>query len=368
MKKIKKTLQKIFKEFFYNLFFLIYGKINGVISSKDDQRIKTLDASFQNIINYKVYIIKEGRLYTDRVHDTAIILDDKIIDEPSFQLRPVNNVDANQNIVIKKGTPRFKKKLKGTTLSLLTGGAGNDNYFHWLFDVLPRIKICEKVFQISNVDYFLFPDIEKKFQAESLDLLKIPKSKRLSSKNFRHITTDQIIITQHPYCIKNDADVEIENIPIWISEWLKSVCLDKKKFNNDSYPAKIYIDRGDSVSNTRKLRSIINEEQVKDLLKKNKFKIVSLSNYSFEEQVRIINSAKEIVGLHGAGFANFCFCEPNTKVIELKSTTSGKMYENLAFNNKLEYKSVISEPIGINYNNQYGHIKVSIDNLEKNLK
>ena len=44
------------------------------------------------------------------------------------------------------------------------------------------------------------------------------------------------------------------------------------------------------------------------------------------------------------------------------------MYENLAFNNKLEYKSVISEPIGTNSNNQYGHIKVSIGNLEKQLK
>tara|TARA_B100002051_G_scaffold248239_1_gene258011 strand:- start:394 stop:804 length:411 start_codon:yes stop_codon:yes gene_type:complete len=106
----------------------------------------------------------------------------------------------------------------------------------------------------------------------------------------------------------------------------------------------------------------------KDFLKKNEFKILSLSDFSFEEQVRIINSAKVIVGLHGAGFANFCFCEPNTKVVELKSNTSGKMYENLAFNNKLEYKSVISEPIGTNFNNQYGHIKVSIGNLEKQLK
>ncbi len=368
MKQIKKTLQKIFNEFFYNLFHLIYGKIRGVISFKDDHRIKTLEANFQNVNKYKVYFVKEGRLYTDRVHDTAIILEDKIIDEPSFQLRPVNNADANQNIVLKKGTPRLKKKLKGTTLSLLTGGAGNDNYFHWLFDVLPRIKICEKVFDISKIDYFLLPDTKKKFQVESLDVLKIPKNKWLSSRNFRHIISDEIIITQHPYCINNDADVEIENIPIWISEWLKSVCLDKKKFNNKNYPSKIYIDRKDSVSNTRKLRSIINEDQVKDLLKKYNFKIVSLSNYSFEEQVRIINSAKEIVGLHGAGFANFCFCEPNTKVIELKSTTSGKMYENLAFNNKLEYKSVSSEPIGINYNNQYGHIKVSIDNLEEKLK
>ncbi len=368
MKKINKGLQKIFKEFFYNLFHLIHGKIKGVVSPNDNHRIKILESSFKNTNKYKVYIVKEGRLYTDRVQDTAIILDNNIIEGPSFQLRPVNNVSANQNIVLKKGTPRFKKKLNGTTLSLLTGGAGNDNYFHWLFDVLPRIKICEKVFDISKIDYFLLPDIEKKFQAESLDKLKIPRKKRLSSKNFRHIATEEIIITQHPYCINNDADIEIENIPIWISEWLKSVCLDKKSFNSNDYPSNIYIDRKDSISNTKKLRSIINEEEVKDLLKKYNFEIISLSDYSFEKQIKIINSAKIIVGLHGAGFANFCFCEPNTKVIELKSSTSGKMYENLAFNNKLEYKSIISEPVGTNFNNQYGHIKVSIDNLEKQLK
>ena len=55
-------------------------------------------------------------------------------------------------------------------------------------------------------------------------------------------------------------------------------------------------------------------------------------------------------------------------LVELKSSTSGKMYENLAFNNKLEYKSVVSEPVGTNFNNQYGNIKVSIENLEKQLK
>ena len=48
------------------------------------------------------------------------------------------------NIVLKKGTPRFKKKIKGKVFSLLTGGGGNENYFHWLFDVLPRLKILQK--------------------------------------------------------------------------------------------------------------------------------------------------------------------------------------------------------------------------------
>ena len=46
------------------------------------------------------------------------------------------------------------KKIKGVVLSS-TGGAGNDNYFHWMFDVLPRIAIYQKIFDISDIDYFL---------------------------------------------------------------------------------------------------------------------------------------------------------------------------------------------------------------------
>ena len=79
-------------------------------------------------------------------------------------------MEAFKNIVLRKGTPRFKKKLKGLTLSMLTGGAGNDNYFHWLYDVLPRIKICEKFVDISKIDYFLLPDVKLKYQSQTLDV------------------------------------------------------------------------------------------------------------------------------------------------------------------------------------------------------
>ena len=61
----------------------------------------------------KISITKSTELkmldYTDRIQDTALILNNYIIDGPSHQLRPVNNVSVDQNIVFKKGTPRFKK-------------------------------------------------------------------------------------------------------------------------------------------------------------------------------------------------------------------------------------------------------------------
>ena len=77
--------------------------------------------------------------------------------------------------MLEKGTPRRLRNLNGIVLSLLTGGGGNENYFHWLYDVLPRIGICSKLVGLSEIDFFLLPNLSKKFQNETLDCLNIPK-------------------------------------------------------------------------------------------------------------------------------------------------------------------------------------------------
>ncbi len=75
MNKISKNMQKIFKSFFYLIFSLIHGKIKGVISPGSDPRLQIFKSKFEDSIQYNVYRIKNARLYTDRIQDTAIILD-----------------------------------------------------------------------------------------------------------------------------------------------------------------------------------------------------------------------------------------------------------------------------------------------------
>ena len=364
---IKKLLKNIFKYLSYGLFKIIYGKIKGKLTHTEEV-LETKNVNFENNLFYKIFIVKNSRLYTDRVNDTAIIHNNHIVDGPSFQLRESIDVNSNHNIVFLKGTPRIKKKIDGVLFSLLTGGGGNSNYWHWLFDVLPRLNILNQIKDTAGeVDYYLFPGLDCKFQKESLDIINIPKKKRLSSKNFRHIESKKIIITSHPYTLLNDPDLDSLQIPIWISGYLRKVFLKDVTLDNSSkkFPTKIFINRKDGT--TKKWRYIINEKEVETSLEEKGFKSLTLTDYSFLEQVNIFHHAEKIVGLHGAGFANIVFCKPGTKILELRSNSAGDVVKNLAISNKLVYNDISLDPKTINYNNQAGDIEIDLKILHKSL-
>ena len=362
---IKKKLLYVIKSFGYSILSTFHGKIRGIIDAQGHSFIKTIQTNLDQKYIYNIYKIKNCRIYTDTVTDTAFIYENKIIKGPSFQHRNPKNADVTENIVFQKGTPKLKKRLRGSVFSLLTGGGGNANYWHWLFDVLPRLKILESKEKIDEIDFFLFPDIYQKYQVESLDILKIPKKKRISSKIYRHIQTNMAISVDHPYVIKNDPSNEIQNLPRWIIEYLRERFLnvDSKK----NLPKKVYIDRSDSNSNHSHLRKIKNETEVQEFLIKKGFSIISLSNLSFEDQINLFKNATDIVGLHGAGFANIIFCKSNTKVLELKPIHAGKVIANLANNSYLDYKDISIEPSKHSNFNQQGLIYVPINLLEKKI-
>jgi len=369
---MEKFLQKVFKSITYFLFSKIYGKIEKYIDSSNDSRIKIDIVNIEQKLKYKIYKINEGRLYTDRIHDTAVMLNNSIVKGPSFQLRyedsKIYNSKVTDNIVFTKGTPRILKKLDGKTLSLLTGGAGNSNYWHWLFDVLPRIALCNKIIDLKRIDYFLLPNLFEKFQKETLDSLDIPKNKRLSSKKFRHIKTEELIVTDHPVVVTGDTSKDIQNIPSWIIFWLKKSFV-KNTIKNKENKNKIYIDRKDSRHASERL--ISNEDEVKKYLLKNDFISVNLSEIKFLDQVDLFFNAECVVGLHGAGFANTVFCEPGTKVVELRGLNAGPVIENLAKTNNLNYHSIIVEAKQIqkfSYPNQQGSIQIPIETLGKILE
>ena len=108
-----------------------------------------------------------------------------------------------------------------------------------------------------------------------------------------------------------------------------------------------------------------NENEVKKYLSDKGFEMIKLTELYFKDQALTFNNADVIVGLHGAGFANVAFCKPNTKIIEISANPLDNVIKSLSLKNNLDHKTLSNENNITIQQNQFGHIKVSIDQLNR---
>ena len=360
--KTKKILQNIFKNFFQFLFKIVYGKViysNHNLENKNIV-INQLNSSTLRKFNneaYSVYSILEGRVYNDTVENVAIINQNQIIDKISYQQQSGKLSETKTSIILQKGTPRIKKKIKSNLLILSQGASGYDNYFHWLFDILPKIKICSEVYNLENIENFYFSKLHK-WQKNILEILDLKNIKILDSSIYRHVQASKIIAVEHPWYEKGYIQQEADNVPDWIVNWLKEIFLKKAEgFNSND---KVFIDRRDDTKFNHS--QIINDEEVFQYLRSKGFSKYKIGQLPFKNQIHLFHNAKIIIGPHGAAFANLAFCKPQTKVIEFKPfnhpTVVNKRISEI---NNLNYK-LIESP---SFKNQKGDILIDLNMLKK---
>ena len=365
MKKIKKLLQKVFKSFFQLIFKLAYGKIIYNKNNLDSSEISIQTIENKYIIDYfkkkyKIYKIIKGRIYTDNVENVAIIDKKKIIDNISFQQISGNLMSADKNICLNKGTPRIKKNFNGRVLSLAQGASGNFNYYHWLFDMLPKIQLYLEIYDIKDLDY-LYSHKLKNYQIQALIPLGLEKINIIDSQKYRHIQSDEIICTDPISYNSGYFSEQSKFIPLWVVEWLRNTFLEcAKKFTcND----KIFIDRSGSVS---KHCQFINDKEISEFLVNKGFTKYKTENLNFFEEVYLFQNANYVIGSHGAGLANLVFCKKGTKIIEIRPKNyTNTLYSKLSDINNLDYRLISTDAMETQSQSN-GDIQLDINHL-KNL-
>tara|TARA_B100000686_G_scaffold339321_1_gene413188 strand:+ start:113 stop:1132 length:1020 start_codon:yes stop_codon:yes gene_type:complete len=310
---------------------------------------------------YHIYEILDGRIYTDSVENVAIIKNDTIIPNISYQQINSELKSSEFNKVLKIGTPRIKKKFKGTVLSMVQGASGN-NYFHFLFDIIVRLKICEEKYNLSSINYFYVTN-ELNWQKKIFSLFGIEKEKLINSEKYRHIQADKIIAVDHPWYHKGKVHDEVKNIPSWIVLWLRNKFLNMaKKFDNNE---KIFIDRSES---RFKHCQFQNNDEIISFLKTKGFTSYKVGQLDFFEQIYLFNKAKIIIGPHGAAFTNIIFCNPKTNIVEIlpESHPSQKCTRLCKILN-LNHLRISTPELSIN-EKKFGDIRFDIGEMDKLIK
>ena len=355
---VRKKLQFIYKFIISKLFQIIYGKIVFLNQNDNDVKIKEVNKEENN---YKFIEINNGRIFTDYIEHVAVINKNQIMDLVSYQQVRGVFKDPTFNVVIKKGTPKFKKKFNGRVFSLVQGASGNNNYFHWMFDILPRLIILEKYYNLNDINFFYCPQI-KPWQLSTLSIFNIGDDKLINSNLHRHIQADKILAVSHPWYSKGLILNEAKNLPSWIINEIafKFEKYGKKFECND----KIFIDRRESKYNHCQ---IINDEEIKTYLKRKGFAVYKVGELNFFEQIYLFQNAKIVIGAHGAAFTNLIFCKENTKVLDIiPENHPNTVDETIAKVKNLNFKFIrtkeLNEKERVN-----GDIFLSVNEMENNL-
>ena len=216
-----------------------------------------------------------------------------------YQERAEHSIFEQENIApVEKITGR---------VALLSSLAGHV-YYHWMFDILPRLELLRRSdLKFKEIDWFVVNSLSKPYQQETLNLLGIDKDKIIESDRHSHIQASELIVPSFPGYLDWVPEGTIKFLRETFSPQINS------NQNNQNH-SKIYVSRARA-----KNRRLVNEMEVSQLLTKLGFVTVFLEEMSFLEQVKTFANAKMIVSPHGSGLTNLVFCSPHTQVVELFS-------------------------------------------------
>lgn len=195
------------------------------------------------------------------------------------------------------------------------------NYYHWLFDALPRLSLL-KYFPSSL--RILIPGVLPHFARDSLSLLGLEGRYKIVSHP--HVLIDDYFYSglvgmtgcYNPYAVR----------------YLRASFMPHGRLRN--LPRCFFVGR------RQPNRSIQNNAEVEAYFRNRGWSVLYLEDLSFQEQISLFKNAQAVCALHGAALANLVWCRPETYVLEMFADNYlHGAYEGIARINHLDYRSVV---------------------------
>ncbi|QHS56339.1 glycosyltransferase family 61 protein [Mucilaginibacter sp. 14171R-50] len=182
--------------------------------------------------------------------------------------------------------------------------SGSFVYYHWMFDILPRIAILKKAVNLSAIDKFIINYLPNNYQNETLARAGIDDSKVIASNDHWgfHVRAKKLLVPS----LASANNRPSLRACVYLRE------LYAKEMNNGGAPLTLYIQRPHG-------RKIVNEDEVLAFLTPFKVEIIHPEKLSVAQQAALFARANMVIGAHGAGLTNIVFCKPGTTIIDLFS-------------------------------------------------
>jgi len=217
---------------------------------------------------------------------------------------------------------------------VLMGGCVN--YYHWLFDHLPYLRIIDAMDETRSLPV-LINGAPADFQRQSLEAAGFDMSRLLCFPDAAAIECKDLYV---PF-FANRRMAEWGSKDWW---WRSTVTPDIVQWLRETFrvPAavkegrRLFLSRRDAES-----RCCVNADEIDAIAIEAGYEIVEPGKLTFAEQVALFAGADRIAGIHGAGFSNLVFAPPGARVTEFNGGPNPPVfYETLAGIAGHEYQRV----------------------------
>lgn len=210
---------------------------------------------------------------------------------------------SRHDALVAWGLPQ-PRRLEGTT-AILTAFDANDNYGHWLFDLVPKLHVLERCgLGPDKVDQYIVNHAGKRWQLDHLVSAGIDLGKVVAPRRGEHFALETALVPT--------ARRRHEIIPRWIVDYLRAK--DAKDLARSATDRMLFCPRAGE-----RFRKLTNEDDVFSLLEPLGFELFDPGQHSPSEQRRAFSEARAIVGPHGSAFANVVYGAPGAVYVEIAS-------------------------------------------------
>jgi capsular polysaccharide biosynthesis protein len=306
------------------------------------QQFSTLFISHRKTVAQYILQLKNARVWG--ANGAVITAEDVFLPDVSreFGLKnPCTGHSVFHNVILSRAI-----RVNGLVAVVTTAGA--NVYYHWMLDILPRILMLKEAGLFNKISKFILDYEGLPFQKQTLSLLGIDEEKIISchgNRNF-HIEAERLLVPTLPS--------KINEVNAFECELLKKYFL---RLDDNFITAKrVYITRKKTAT-----RTIINEEELINYLKRFDFEVIELEQLSIAQQAQLFNKAKIIAGPHGSAFANVAFCTKGAALLDiLPDSNIVTCFYNIAAQMGVNYYGYIDKGVAMNSNYKNDNIQVNM--------
>lgn len=194
------------------------------------------------------------------------------------------------------------------------GGNGSFNYYHWLVEILVKLKFLAQYSEFDELPLLVNESIaETKTLMEALVMLAPNRQVILMGKYDTYLVDNLVYINapnECPFNLRKNFEMRVADFYFREStiNFLRETLVGMPSIESAACKERVFMAR-------RGTRRDYNQEEIFEILAAHGFREIFMEDMSLREQIDLISHAEMIVGPTGAAWTNLVFCQPGTKCL-----------------------------------------------------